>query len=83
MEAKTPYYRLFNEVVRAVVQVENTREQALEKNEPVAPVPRTLQRRQQNRQRRLDRYETVMEKARNGLSQQWRMFTKSYAEEVA
>jgi transposase len=69
MEELAPHHRLLNEVARAAVPMEKTPEQAPEKNEPVAPVPRTLPRQQQNRQRRLDRYEIVMEKVRKVLSQ--------------
>jgi transposase len=69
MEALVPHHRLLDEVAREAVSAETTPQQAPEKNEPVARVPRTLLRQHENRQRRLDRYEVVMEKVRKGLSQ--------------
>ena len=69
MEALAPHYRLLNEAARAVASAETIPEQAPAKNEPVVSLPRARQLQHENRQRRLDRYEVVMEKVRQGLSQ--------------
>jgi transposase len=70
MEALGPHHGLLNEAALAAVHVEATPQQAAQKDEPVAPViTRARQRQQQNRQRRLERYDLAMEKAREGLSQ--------------
>jgi transposase len=69
MEALGPHHGLLNEAAQAAVHVEATPQQAPKKGEPVAPVTRARQRQQQNRQRRLERYDLAMEKAREGLSQ--------------
>lgn len=66
IDALAPHHRLLNEVARATVATELNPKQAPEQNES-APVTRARQRQQQNRQRRLDRYEIVMEKVRQGL----------------
>lgn len=69
IEALAPQYRLLNEAAREVIHVEETQEQAPERNEPVVSVTRARQFQLQNRQRRLNRFEIVMEKVRQGLSQ--------------
>ncbi len=69
MEALLPHHRLLNEAARAAVHEETTPELAQEKNEAVAPVARARQLQHANRQRRLDRYESAMEKLRQGQSQ--------------
>ncbi len=66
MEALTPHHRLLNEVAQAV---EMTPAQATERTVPIELVSRARQRQQQNRQRRLARYEMVMEKVGQGLAQ--------------
>ncbi len=66
MEALTPHHRLLNEVAQAV---EMTPAQATERTAPIELVSRARQRQQQNRQRRLARYEMVMEKVGQGLAQ--------------
>jgi len=69
MEALAPHHRLLNEAARAVVSVATTPEQAPEINPPVVSATRARQLQHNHRQRRLERYEIVMEKVRQGLSQ--------------
>ncbi len=69
MEALGPHHGLLNEAALAAVQVEATPQPAQQEDAPAAPVTRARQRQQQNRQRRLERYDLAMKKARDGLSQ--------------
>lgn len=69
MEALAPHYRLLNEAARAVASAETIPEQAPAKNGPGVSLPRARQLQHENRQRRLDRYEVMMERVRQGLSQ--------------
>lgn len=63
------HYRLLNEVARAVTPTEQAHEEPPKAEFPALAVSRPQQLQRNNRQRRLDRYESVMEKARLGLSQ--------------
>jgi len=69
-EALARHHRLLNEVASAVIPAAIISEQAsLETRNPAMPASHAQQRQQTNRQRRQDRYEIVMEKVRQGLSQ--------------
>ena len=70
MEALAPHHRLLNEAARAAISAEAPAEQTSnEASSIVAFVTCARRFQQENRQRRLDRYEVVMEKAHRGLSQ--------------
>jgi transposase len=69
IEALAPHHRLLNEAARLVVSAETIPEQAPELNQPVESATRARQHQHNNRQRRLERYEIVMEKVHQGLSQ--------------
>ena len=68
-EALGHHHRLLNEVARAVIPAEQVPEEpsTAELSAPLVSRPQQLQ--QNNRQRRLDRHEAMMERARLGLSQ--------------
>ncbi len=68
-EALAPHHRLLNEAARMAVAAEPTPQPEQEKNGSVTPVTPARRLQQQNRQRRLDRYEVAMEKVREGRSQ--------------
>jgi len=68
-DALARHHRLLNEVALAVAPTETTPERAQATSEPEVPASRAQQAQRNNRQRRLDRYELVMEKLRQGLSQ--------------
>lgn len=68
-DALARHHRLLNEVARSVAPTETTSEPVQVTNEPKGPASRAQQAPRNNRQRRLDRYELVIEKLRQGLSQ--------------
>ncbi len=69
MEALAPHHRLLNEAARAVAQPDRKPAEPVGATETAVPASRARQLQHNNRQRRLERYETVMEKVRKGLSQ--------------
>ena len=68
-EALARHHRLLNEVAQAVTPRETIPEQAQATSEAATSVSHAQQMQRNNSQRRLDRYEAVMEMARQGLSQ--------------
>jgi transposase len=68
-DALARHHRLLDEVAQVVAPTETTSEQVQVTSEPKVPASRAQQAQRNNRQRRLDRYELVIEKLRQGLSQ--------------
>lgn len=69
METLAPHHRLLTEAARSVAPAEASSAPAVVTADSAAPVSRGLRLQQSNRQRRLERYEGVMEKVRQGLSE--------------